>query len=101
MCTEYLVARPAPPRIGANGDVGRGTKTNWQEFIVRLSAVQCNVDRACGLQQEDESMHDYYASLCPRPAIYSHCYDRSGARLAAAGGPIAASLVGNYAAIWQ
>ncbi|GAB0095002.1 DDB1- and CUL4-associated factor 12 [Sergentomyia squamirostris] len=35
------------------------------------------------------------------PAIYTHCYDASGTRLFAAGGPLPANLVGNYAGIWQ
>lgn len=35
------------------------------------------------------------------PAIYTHCYDQSGTRLFAAGGPLPANLVGNYAGIWQ
>lgn len=35
------------------------------------------------------------------PAIYTHCYDMSGTRLFAAGGPLPATLVGNYAGIWQ
>lgn len=35
------------------------------------------------------------------PAIYTHCYDMSGTRLFAAGGPMPVTLVGNYAGIWQ
>lgn len=35
------------------------------------------------------------------PAIYTHSYDSSGTRLFAAGGPLPATLVGNYAGIWQ
>lgn len=35
------------------------------------------------------------------PAIYTHCYDSTGMRLFAAGGPLPATLVGNYAGVWQ
>lgn len=35
------------------------------------------------------------------PAIYTHCYDHSNTRLFAAGGPLPASMFGNYAGIWQ
>lgn len=35
------------------------------------------------------------------PAIYTHSYDSSGTRLFAAGGPLPATTVGNYAGIWQ
>lgn len=30
------------------------------------------------------------------PAIYTHCYDSSGTRLFTAGGPLPATLIGNY-----
>ncbi|XP_017771552.1 PREDICTED: DDB1- and CUL4-associated factor 12 [Nicrophorus vespilloides] len=35
------------------------------------------------------------------PAIYTHCYDTSGTRLFTAGGPLSATLTGNYAGLWQ
>ena len=35
------------------------------------------------------------------PAIYSHCYDTSGTRLFAAGGPLQIGLKGNYIALFQ
>lgn len=35
------------------------------------------------------------------PAIYTHCYDSSGMRIFAAGGPLQTTLIGNYAGVWQ
>ena len=35
------------------------------------------------------------------PAIYTHCYDASGTRLFAAGGPLQCGLKGNYIGLWQ
>jgi hypothetical protein len=35
------------------------------------------------------------------PAIYTHCYDESGTRLFAAGGPLAVERQGNYASLWS
>lgn len=35
------------------------------------------------------------------PAIYTHCYDSTGMRIFAAGGPLPATLIGNYAGVWQ
>ena len=35
------------------------------------------------------------------PAIYTHCYDTSGTRLFAAGGPLQIGLKGNYIALFQ
>lgn len=35
------------------------------------------------------------------PAIYTHSYDTSGTRLFTAGGPLPATLTGNYAGLWQ
>ena len=35
------------------------------------------------------------------PAIYTHCYDDSGTRLFAAGGPLNKDMKGNYVALFQ
>ena len=35
------------------------------------------------------------------PAIYTHCYDTSGTRLFAAGGPLKVEVKGNYVALFQ
>ena len=35
------------------------------------------------------------------PAIYTHCYDQSGTRLFAAGGPLQSGNKGNYMALFQ
>lgn len=44
-----------------------------------------------------EDMGDY-----PYPnAIYTHCFDETGTKLFAAGGPSVTSLYGNYAGIWE
>ncbi|XP_052865684.1 DDB1- and CUL4-associated factor 12 homolog [Anopheles cruzii] len=44
---------------------------------------------------------DGFQQLKYTPAIYTHCYDSSGTRLFTAGGPLPATLIGNYAGIWQ
>ena len=35
------------------------------------------------------------------PAIYTHCYNSSGTRLFAAGGPLQCGVTGNYIGLWQ
>ena len=35
------------------------------------------------------------------PAIYTHCYDQSGTRLFAAGGPLQCGIKGNYMGLFQ
>ena len=35
------------------------------------------------------------------PAIYTHCYDKSGTKLFAGGGPLQRDISGSYIAIWQ
>ena len=35
------------------------------------------------------------------PAIYTHCFDETGTRLFAAGGPLQSSIVGNYMSLYQ
>ncbi|XP_023228917.1 DDB1- and CUL4-associated factor 12-like [Centruroides sculpturatus] len=49
----------------------------------------------------DENYREVFFSLEYNPAIYTHCYDASGTRLFTAGGPLPASLQGNYASMWQ
>ena len=34
-------------------------------------------------------------------AVYTHCYDESGTRLFAAGGPLPSGLKGNYIALFR
>lgn len=48
-----------------------------------------------------EEADDGFQQIKYVPAIYTHCYDSSGTRLFAAGGPLPANLIGNYAGIWH
>ena len=45
---------------------------------------------------QQDMMHPKYS-----PAIYTHCYDTSGTRLFAAGGPLKVEVKGNYIALFQ
>ncbi|KAJ8952943.1 hypothetical protein NQ318_006560 [Aromia moschata] len=49
----------------------------------------------------DEEFIDNIQNIKYVPAIYTHCYDTSGTRLFTAGGPLPATLTGNYAGLWQ
>lgn len=54
-----------------------------------------------GYVSHDEAYYDAFLSnMDYSPAIYTHRYDSTGTRLFAAGGPLPASLFGNYAALW-
>lgn len=53
-----------------------------------------------GWVSADDQYHDVFHNVEYTPAIYTHCYDWSGMRLFTAGGPLPASLKGNYAALW-
>ena len=53
-----------------------------------------------GWVNPDENFHDVIHNIEYTPAIYTHCYDRSGTRLFTAGGPLTTPLKGNYAALW-
>merc|ERR1719266_3118568 len=44
---------------------------------------------------------DHFQNQKYLPAIYTHCYDSSGTRLFAAGGPLQCGLEGNYIGLWQ
>jgi WD repeat-containing protein 40A len=61
--------------------------------------VELNSTR--GFISPDEAYYDVYMNLDYSPAIYTHQYDASGTKLFAAGGPLPASLQGNYAALWS
>ncbi|KAL1508941.1 hypothetical protein ABEB36_003755 [Hypothenemus hampei] len=49
----------------------------------------------------DEEYMDNIQNVKYVPAIYTHCYDSTGTRLFTAGGPLPATLTGNYAGLWQ
>lgn len=51
--------------------------------------------------QYPEDEMDGFQQVKYVPAIYTHCYDSTRMRLFAAGGPLPATLVGNYAGVWQ
>ena len=51
--------------------------------------------------QSDQYVNDYGNNQRYSPAIYTHCYDTSGTRLFAAGGPLQIGLKGNYLSLFQ
>ncbi|XP_011211179.1 PREDICTED: DDB1- and CUL4-associated factor 12 [Bactrocera latifrons] len=62
----------------------------------RTVALKCSK----GIVYPEDEM-DGFQQVKYVPAIYTHCYDSTGMRLFAAGGPLPATLVGNYAGVWQ
>uniref|UniRef100_A0A8D8A3Q4 DDB1- and CUL4-associated factor 12 n=1 Tax=Culex pipiens TaxID=7175 RepID=A0A8D8A3Q4_CULPI len=62
--------------------------------------VVLKASRGYVAQFPEEEM-DNFQQIKYVPAIYTHCYDGSGTRLFTAGGPLPATLIGNYAGIWQ
>jgi len=62
-------------------------------------AVQLKASR--GWVQRDDTFMDAFQNQKYLPAIYTHCYDTSGTRLFAAGGPLQCGLKGNYIGLWQ
>jgi len=63
---------------------------------VTLKASRGWVHRDDHFMQHNDLMHQKYS-----PAIYTHCYDTSGTRLFAAGGPLKVEVKGNYIALFQ
>ncbi|CAH3026306.1 unnamed protein product [Porites evermanni] len=52
----------------------------------------------------DLGQFDYifdHTHACCSNAVYTHCYDPTGTKLFAAGGPLSLVLYGNYAALWE
>lgn len=64
---------------------------------------RCNVHlRVCVfLQRHDDTYQEFFAEQDYPNAVYVHCFDESGTKLFAAGGPLPAGLWGNYAGLWQ
>jgi len=60
-------------------------------------AVQIKAGR--GWVDRDDGFMDGVSKYSP--AIYTHCYDSSGTRLFAAGGPLQNSTMGNYVGLFQ
>uniref|UniRef100_T1JPI7 DDB1- and CUL4-associated factor 12 beta-propeller domain-containing protein n=1 Tax=Strigamia maritima TaxID=126957 RepID=T1JPI7_STRMM len=54
-----------------------------------------------GWVYQTDAFREVYNGAEYSPAIYTHCYDPSGTKLFAAGGPLPASVQGNYAGLWQ
>eukprot|EP00088_Acartia_fossae_P022591 TRINITY_DN2375_c0_g1_i11.p1 TRINITY_DN2375_c0_g1~~TRINITY_DN2375_c0_g1_i11.p1 ORF type:complete len:467 (-),score=86.19 TRINITY_DN2375_c0_g1_i11:443-1843(-) len=54
-----------------------------------------------GWVKRDDSFLERYEGSKYMPAIYTQCYDSSGTRLFAAGGPLQNSQMGNYVGLFQ
>jgi len=71
------------------------------EMILPLESKPVVLQASHGWVYPDAMYRDMFQNRDYRPAIYTHCYDPSGTKIFAAGGPLPASLHGNYAALWQ
>ncbi|KAJ8029823.1 DDB1- and CUL4-associated factor 12 [Holothuria leucospilota] len=54
-----------------------------------------------GWLSRDDIYYSFFAEYAYPNAIYTHCFDDSGTRLFAAGGPLPTGLTGNYAGLFQ
>lgn len=61
--------------------------------------VQLKVSR--GHVQRNENFVEAFSTQKYLPAVYTHCFDSSGTRLFAAGGPLQSGTEGNYIGIFQ
>ncbi|XP_058951625.1 DDB1- and CUL4-associated factor 12-like [Pocillopora verrucosa] len=55
-------------------------------------------------EEFQDPLDDYvleHALVCRSNAVYTHCYDPTGTKLFAAGGPLSLVYYGNYAALWE
>ncbi|XP_014667872.1 PREDICTED: DDB1- and CUL4-associated factor 12-like [Priapulus caudatus] len=87
--------------------VGTGTGSILFYDIRQRKFLECHCGQMSSLMvgpgylHRDEVYQELFAGEVYRNAIYTHCYDASGTKLFAAGGPLPAGLSGNYAGIWQ
>jgi len=61
--------------------------------------VQLRASR--GWVQREDIFLEGFQNQSYLPAIYTHCYNSSGTRLFAAGGPLQSGVRGNYIGLWQ
>lgn len=64
-------------------------------------AVQLKASKGWQARDDHYMQHPMDDSHKYLPAIYTHCYDASGIRLFAAGGPLQSQASGNYLALFQ
>jgi len=87
---------------------GNGVVLFWDVRAGKHLESTMNTNRAVSLKasrgwvnQSDQYVNDYGNNQRYSPAIYTHCYDTSGTRLFAAGGPLQIGLKGNYLSLFQ
>jgi len=86
---------------------GIGLMLFWDLRACKFLESTMNSNRAVNLKasrgwvKRDEEYVNQYQTQKYVPAIYTHCYDSSGTRLFAAGGPLQCGLEGNYIGLWQ
>jgi len=86
---------------------GIGLMLFWDLRACKFLESTMNSNRAVTLKasrgwvQRDDTFMDAFQNQKYFPAIYTHCYDTSGTRLFAAGGPLQCGLKGNYIGLWQ
>lgn len=86
---------------------GVGLMLFWDLRACKFLESTMNSNRAVSLKasrgwvQRDDQFMGAFQNQKYQPAIYTHCYDQSGTRLFAAGGPLQCGLKGNYVGLFQ
>jgi len=86
---------------------GIGLMLFWDLRASKFLESTMNSNRAVNLKaskgwvKRNDQYMDQFQTQKYAPAIYSHCYDDSGTRLFASGGPLQIGLEGNYMGLWQ
>lgn len=66
------------------------------------SNSKCFLTSSSGYVDYDENFNEaFHSNMNYSPAIYTHCFDTSATKIFAAGGPLPASVSGNYAGLWS
>ncbi|KAK2165867.1 hypothetical protein NP493_1346g00011 [Ridgeia piscesae] len=87
--------------------IGTGAATIYFYDMIAGKYLELNCGHPCSLTAgkgwllHDETYQDFFVDQEYPNAIYTHCFDNSGTKLFAAGGPLPAGLWGNYAGLWQ
>ncbi|TPX32075.1 hypothetical protein SmJEL517_g04738 [Synchytrium microbalum] len=111
--TRSIIMRPPrsslrqPSSLASAGGMPQSLEDYSQTGIYLSRLVSQDVPRhvsflqtGTGYLSRDLTWQSHFQGVEVRNAVYALCYDPSGARLFASGGPLQLNLAGCYAAIW-
>jgi len=86
--------------VTVGGGMGRISFFDLQKNSYREVVGVKYLETGHGWLHKDATYRTHFASVFVPNAVYTHCYDPSGTKIFAGGGPLMLGLKGAYAAVW-